>query len=73
MKIPGQFLAEINMKGFRGGDAQLKAETVKTLWVEGVNNLGTYGRWDFAEFRDPFTMQAEFDRLVESRREKAVA
>ncbi len=48
----------LETKGYRGGDAQLKAETMKTLWVPGVNNLGTPGRWDFAEFTDPFEIQA---------------
>ena len=41
----------LETKGFRKGDAQLKAETMKTLWVPGVNNLGGYGRWAFEEFR----------------------
>ena len=63
----------LEVKGFRGADAQLKAETMKTLWVEGVNNLGTLGRWDFVEFREPHLMQAEFDTLVESKLEKAMA
>jgi type III restriction enzyme len=55
----------LETKGFRGVDAQLKAETMKTLWVPGVNNLGTFGRWGFAELRDAFAIQEEFDRLVE--------
>src|SRR5205807_2509169 len=37
----------LETKGYRGGDAQLKAETMRTLWVPGVNNLGTFGRWHF--------------------------
>ena len=55
----------LETKGFRGGDAQLKAETMKGLWVPGVNNLGTQGRWAFAEFIDPFDIQATFDKLVD--------
>jgi hypothetical protein len=35
----------LETKGYRGGDAQLKAETMKTLWVPGVNNPGAFGRW----------------------------
>jgi type III restriction enzyme len=54
----------LETKGYRGGDAQLKAETMKGLWVPGVNNLGTHGRWAFAEFTDPFDIQAAFDKLV---------
>jgi type III restriction enzyme len=55
----------LETKGFRGGDVQLKAETMKTLWVPGVNNLGTQGRWAFAEFTDPFEIQRAFDEIVE--------
>jgi type III restriction enzyme len=25
---------------------------METYWVPGVNNLGSYGRWDFAEFTE---------------------
>jgi type III restriction enzyme len=55
----------IETKGFKGGDAQLKAETMRTMWVEGVNNLGGYGRWRFEEFRDVYAIQEAFDRLIE--------
>lgn len=44
----------VETKGYRGLDAQLKAETMSTQWVPGVNNLGTFGRWAFAEFRDVY-------------------
>jgi len=54
----------VEIKGFRGLDAQLKAETMATLWVPGVNNLKTFGRWSFAEFRDAFAMEVEWGRLV---------
>ena len=50
----------LETKGYRGGDAQLKAETMRTLWVPGVNNLGTFGRWRFEEFTDVFEIEAEF-------------
>ena len=38
------------------------------LWVPGVNNLGTQGRWAFVEFTDPFDIQAAFDKLVDDAR-----
>jgi type III restriction enzyme len=56
----------LQTKGYRGADAQLKAETMKTLWVPGVNNLGTQGRWAFAEFTDPFEIQRAFDEIIEN-------
>lgn len=55
----------LETKGYRKGDAQLKAETMKTMWVPGVNNIGTFGRWQFAEFTDVFEIEAGFARLVE--------
>jgi type III restriction enzyme len=56
----------VETKGYRKGDAQLKAETMRTLWVPGVNNLGQYGRWAFAEFTDVFEISSAFDRLIEA-------
>jgi type III restriction enzyme len=41
---------------------------MKTLWVSGVNNLGTQGRWAFVEFTDPLDIQAAFDKLVDEAR-----
>jgi type III restriction enzyme len=37
---------------------------MRTLWVPGVNNLGTFGRWAFREFTDVFEIEATFDRLI---------
>ena len=39
----------VEVKGYRGEDAKDKKATMDTYWVPGVNNLGTYGRWAFAE------------------------
>jgi type III restriction enzyme len=55
----------LETKGYRKGDAQLKAETMKTLWVPGVNNLGTFGRWAFEEFTDVFEIEYAFGKLME--------
>ena len=51
----------IEVKGYRGEDAKDKKTTIETLWVPGVNRLGAYGRWAFAEFRDVYTMQEGFE------------
>ena len=56
----------VEIKGFRREDAKEKADTIQTYWVPGVNGLGTYGRWDFAEFGDVYTMQADFPATVEA-------
>jgi type III restriction enzyme len=54
----------LETKGYRKGDAQLKAETMKTMWVPGVNNLGNFGTWAFAEFTDGFEIEGGFAKLV---------
>jgi type III restriction enzyme len=40
----------VEIKGYRREDAKEKKSTMETYWVPGVNHLGTYGRWAFAEF-----------------------
>jgi type III restriction enzyme len=54
----------VEIKGFRGENAKDKATTMRSLWVPGVNNLGSYGRWAFAEFTEVFEIEAEFNRVV---------
>jgi type III restriction enzyme len=39
---------------------------METYWVPGVNNLGQYGRWAFAEFTDVYEIEAGFDLLIHS-------
>jgi type III restriction enzyme len=56
----------VEIKGFRSTNAQLKAETMRTLWVPGVNNLGGFGRWAFAEFIEVFEIEAAFAELIAS-------
>jgi len=36
-----------------------------TQWVPGVNALGTYGRWDFVEFADVWTIDADLRAKVQ--------
>lgn len=56
----------VEVKGYRGIDEQIKSETMQNLWIPGVNNLKTYGRWAFAEFRNAFAMEEEYGKLIES-------
>ena len=55
----------VEIKGYRGLDAQEKASTMKTYWVPGVNHLGTHGRWAFAEFCDVYEIESDFAAKVE--------
>ena len=56
----------VEIEGYRREDAKEMADTMRTYWVPGVNELRNYGRWDFAEFTDIFTMEADFAAKVEA-------
>jgi type III restriction enzyme len=56
----------VEIKGYRGEDAKEKANTMRAYWVPGVNNLGKFGRWQFAEFTAVYEMEKEFRELVQS-------
>ena len=55
----------VEIKGYRGEDAKDKKATMDTYWVPGVNALGTFGRWAFAEFTDVYEIEAGFNGLIE--------
>jgi type III restriction enzyme len=64
----------VEIKGYRREDAKEKKSTMETYWVPGVNRLGSYGRWAFAEFTEVYQIEAdfsakvarEFDKLIQS-------
>ena len=70
----------IEIKGYRGEDAKDKKLTMDTYWIPGINNLGSYGRWAFAEFTEVYQIKSdfeakvneEFNRLVDTITVKAV-
>jgi type III restriction enzyme len=62
----------VEIKGYRGEDAKEKKATMETYWVPGVNNLGLYGRWEFAEFTEVYQMEADFESKVESEFKKMI-
>ncbi len=55
----------VEIKGYRGEDAKEKANTMRAYWVPGVNNLGKFGRWAFAEFTAVYKIDSEFAKLVD--------
>lgn len=63
----------LEVKGFRGHDAALKAATMRDKWIPAVNRLGRFGTWAFAALRDPFTMAEELERLIVSLSSKDTA
>ncbi len=55
----------VEIKGYRGEDAKEKANTMRAYWVPGVNNLGKFGRWAFAEYTAVYEMETEFNKLID--------
>lgn len=62
----------VEIKGYRREDAKEKKNTMDTYWVPGVNNLGSYGRWAFAEFTEVYQIEADFAKKVESEFNKMI-
>ncbi len=55
----------LEVKGMRDESDKAKAQTARDLWAPGVNALGGFGRWAYAEFRDWATMDEDFAKLVD--------
>ncbi|RJQ84017.1 MAG: restriction endonuclease [Desulfobacteraceae bacterium] len=62
---PLHLVAEI--KGYRREDAKMKKQAMEANWIPGVNHLGSYGRWAFAEFSDVYRMEADFAARIEQQ------
>ena len=63
----------VEIKGFRGRDAQLKSATMKNFWVPAVNNHGGFGRWAFLEIRDMHDAEKIVRKFLLESRPKAAA
>lgn len=57
----------VEIKGYRGEDAKEKKSTMENYWVPGVNHMGGFGRWAFAEFVDVYEMQDKFAQAVQKQ------
>jgi hypothetical protein len=62
----------VEIKGYRREDAKEKKSTMDTYWVPGVSNLGTQGRWAFAEFTEVYQIEADFEAKVKSEFDKMI-
>ncbi|MGB8857306.1 MAG: restriction endonuclease, partial [Burkholderiales bacterium] len=62
----------VEIKGYRREDADEKKSTMETYWVPGVNHIGTYGRWAFAEFTDVYKIESDFKTKVEHEFNKMI-
>jgi len=63
----------VEIKGYRGEDAKDKKAYMETYWVPGVNQLGTHGRWAFAEFTDVYTIAADLAAKIEAEVARIIA
>lgn len=55
----------IEVKGFRGHDAVIKADTIAHKWVPAINRNGKYGRWGFAELRSVHDFGPDLDAAID--------
>ncbi len=51
----------VEIKGYRREDTKEKKATMGTYWIPGVNNLGRFGRWAFAEFTEVYQIESDFE------------
>jgi type III restriction enzyme len=56
----------VEIKGYRREDAKEKKSTMDAYWVPGVNDVGTYGRWAFAEFTEVYRIETDFEAKIET-------
>ena len=63
----------VEIKGYRREDAKEKKSTMDTYWIPGVNHLGTYGRWAFAEFTEMYQIESDFQAKVAKEFEKMIS
>jgi hypothetical protein len=63
----------VEIKGYRREDAKEKKATMDTYWVPAVNNLGTLGRWAFAELTEIYQIEADFEVKVASAFNEMIA
>ena len=54
----------VEIKGFRGPDAQAKIDALNRLWLPAVNNDGRWGRWSAIEIVEPTDMTNQFSEKV---------
>ena len=53
-------------------DAKERRSTMETYWVPGVNNLGSYVCWAFAEFTEDYQIESDFEQKVEDEFNKMI-
>jgi type III restriction enzyme len=54
----------VEIKGYRREDAKEKKATMDAYWIPGVNHLGAFGRWAFAELREMYRIESDFGARI---------
>ncbi|HYN82103.1 MAG TPA: hypothetical protein VES88_11415 [Gemmatimonadaceae bacterium] len=62
----------VEIKGYRREDAKEKKSTMDNYWVPAVNNLGTFGRWGFAELREVYEIESDFEKKIRKAFDEAI-
>ncbi|HXN37721.1 MAG TPA: hypothetical protein VN892_06775, partial [Solirubrobacteraceae bacterium] len=62
----------LEVKGYRREDAKDKKNAMDAYWVPGVNNLGTHGRWAFAELTNVYAMEVDLDAKITEALDSAI-
>ena len=57
----------VEIKGYRHENVKLKSETIRIQWLVGVNNLGNFGRWEFAELSDVYAMESDLTEKIKAK------
>jgi type III restriction enzyme len=71
---PADFLhLVIEIKGYRREDAKEKKSTMETYWIPGVNHVGKFGRWAFAEFTEIYAIESDFAAKVKDAFDEMIA
>ena len=60
----------VEIKGYRQEDAKAKKQAMEVYWIPGVNRLGSYGRWAFAELTEVYQIEGDFEAKVEENFDK---
>ncbi len=56
----------VEVKGFQNDNVREKKNAMEACWLPGVNALGRYGRWAFAQFNSVWDMDAELGQLLDA-------
>ncbi len=54
----------VEVTGIHDMGKEAKADTMRSLWIPGVNATGQFGRWEYIEIRDPWDAQNAIRRQL---------